>query len=148
MFPDDVRSIADVGSGAGFPGIPLKIMRPELRVFLIEPSEKKCVFLRHVKALLGLEGLEVLTGRVEDMQDLKVDAAVSRALFRVGDFVKKAGHLLRENGLCVLSKGPKIHDEMRVIDLKRVEITDIRLPFGNAVRHMVVARVPIPPAAR
>ncbi len=140
VFPDDARSMADVGSGAGFPGIPLKIMRPELDVFLIEPSEKKCVFLRHMKALLGLKGLYVLTGRVEDIRELKVDAAVSRALFRISDFVEKAGHILRENGLFILNKGPKLEEEMRGIDLQRVEVSDIRLPFGNAVRRMVTIK--------
>ncbi|MDA8078117.1 MAG: 16S rRNA (guanine(527)-N(7))-methyltransferase RsmG [Nitrospiraceae bacterium] len=140
VFPDDALSMADVGSGAGFPGIPLKIMRPELDVFLIEPSEKKCVFLRHMKALLGLKGLYVLTGRVEDIRELKVDAAVSRALFRISDFVEKAGHILRENGLFILNKGPKLEEEMRGIDLQRVEVSDIRLPFGNAVRRMVTIK--------
>src|SRR5690348_15477478 len=58
--------LADVGSGAGFPGLPLKIDHPELRVSLIEPNIKKAAFLREVQATLGLAGVEIVRNRYED----------------------------------------------------------------------------------
>lgn len=59
--------LADVGSGAGFPGIPLKIAFPELHVSLIEPNAKKCAFLREVQAALGLSDVEVIRSRYENV---------------------------------------------------------------------------------
>ena len=63
-FPNGAL-LLDVGTGAGFPGIPLKIMRSDLRVVLIEPSKKKCSFLRYVVGLLRLEQVEIYEGSLE-----------------------------------------------------------------------------------
>lgn len=140
VLPAEVASVADIGSGAGFPGLPMKIMRPELSLFLIEPSEKKGVFLRHMRSVLQLQDLEVVTGRVEGVSGLLVDAAVTRALFSIGDFMKKAGRLLRPGGALILSKGPKLQQELKGIDREKVAVHDFALPFSGSVRHLVVIR--------
>lgn len=140
VLPKGTGSIADVGSGAGFPGIPMKIMRPQLTVFLIESAEKKGIFLRHMKSLLDLRGLEVITSRIEKVSGITVDAAVTRALFGIGDFAEKTGAILRPGGVLVLSKGPKVQEELEGIDREKVSIRDLRLPFGDAVRHLVVVK--------
>lgn len=140
VLPAEVVSVADVGSGAGFPGIPMKIMRPELSLVLIEPSEKKGVFLRHVRSALQLHGVEIITGRVEAVRDCLVDAAVTRALFSIGDFVKKTKTLLRPGGILVLSKGPKLQQEMIGLERDKVTVHDLDLPFVGTVRHLVVVR--------
>lgn len=75
---DGDRSIADVGSGAGLPGIPLGIARPELRVSLIEPKRRRAGFLEIVKDALRLSNIEVVMARVEDVT-LTVDVALARA---------------------------------------------------------------------
>ncbi|MEJ2683255.1 MAG: 16S rRNA (guanine(527)-N(7))-methyltransferase RsmG [Candidatus Sulfobium sp.] len=140
VLPPDVRTLADVGSGAGFPGIPLKIAEPALKVYLIEPTQKKALFLRHVCARLGLEDVEVINKRIEEVEGLKVDAAVTRALFSAGDFLKKAEGILNAGGILVLSKGPKIAKELKGIDPGRISLTDLRLPLSGVTRHLVAVK--------
>ena len=140
ILPDNVRSVADIGSGAGFPGIPIKIMNQELRVVLVEPTGKKALFLRHICSRLGLKDLEILNQRVEDVKGISVDAAVTRALFTVGEFVKKSAHILNKNGVLVLSKGPKIREELVGLETMNISVVDMVLPYDQALRHLVLVR--------
>jgi 16S rRNA (guanine527-N7)-methyltransferase len=135
----DVKSIADVGSGAGFPGIPLKILRPELMLWLIEPVGKKAAFLRHITRALGTGNTEVLEKRIQDVEDLQVDAAVTRALFRAGEFYKSSGHIVREGGMLVLNKGPKFKDELKDLTVSH-EVKKARLPLTNIKRNIIILR--------
>ena len=74
--------LADVGSGAGFPGIPLSLVCPALEVTLIEPNLKKCVFLGEVKRKLSLVNVEISRGRMEDYLGTELDIVTSRAVGR------------------------------------------------------------------
>lgn len=138
VIPEGQLSICDIGSGAGFPGIPMAIVRPELTVALIEPSRKKTAFLRHMKNRLSLQNIEVIESRIEDVKDRLFDIAVTRALFSVGDLIKKAGHILKEDGFFVLNKGPKFEDEIKDIsgDIK-FEIFPIALPGASLQRNLI-----------
>ncbi|MEC4675743.1 MAG: 16S rRNA (guanine(527)-N(7))-methyltransferase RsmG [Nitrospirota bacterium] len=140
VIPSDARSIADIGSGAGFPGIPIRIINPRLRLFLVEPAYKKQIFLRHVTKTLHLQEVEVINSRIEEIKGLKVDVAVTRALFSVGDFIDKAGDILNKNGILILSKGPKLDEELRKTEQENISTEDFRLPFENIVRHIVVVK--------
>jgi 16S rRNA (guanine527-N7)-methyltransferase len=140
VLPADAQSIADVGSGAGFPGIPIKIMRQDLSMVLIEPSQKKARFLEHVQRTLGIAGLDIMNKRIEDVEDLRVDAALTRALFSMKEFISKADTILKENGVCILSKGPKVEEELRELHGREVCREDIPLPFQKGSRHLVVIR--------
>ena len=82
LLPMERGRLADVGSGAGFPGLPLKIAYPDLQVTLVEPNVKKCAFLREVQATLGLSGLEIVRSRYEDFgaPPASFDFVCSRAL--------------------------------------------------------------------
>lgn len=76
------RSVLDIGSGAGFPGIPLAVARPELHFTALEANQKKALFLKEVKDELGLENLEVLSTRLEAVDWAGYDLLTSRALDR------------------------------------------------------------------
>ncbi len=140
VLPAGVTSVADVGSGAGFPGLPVKIMAPGLKMYLLEPVRKKALFLRHIVSALRLEGVEVLDRRIEEAEGLEVDAAMTRALYSVGEFIEKAGRIVTEKGLLLLSKGPKLSEELEGLDMDRITVTDVGLPFDGAVRHLVAVR--------
>jgi len=138
VLPPSVKSIADVGSGAGFPGLPIKIMRPDIKIVLIEPVQKKALFLEHMQRQLKVDGLSVRNCRIEDIHDLFVDAVATRALFSVGEFINKAERVLEERGVLILSKGPKLEDELRGIETSVIKREDIVLPFEKSVRHLVI----------
>ena len=140
VLPEGVSTVADIGSGAGFPGIPIKIMAPVLKLCLLEPSKKKVVFLKHICGKLGLEGVEVLDRRIEDVEGLRVDAAMTRALYSVGEFIEKAARILTTKGVLILSKGPKLREELECLGINNITVSDIELPFTGTTRHLVVVR--------
>jgi 16S rRNA (guanine527-N7)-methyltransferase len=110
MGPKPSGRLADVGSGAGFPGIPLKIMVPELAVTLIESNSKKAEFCRHVVVGLDLNGVEVLNARAEEVgrePDHRgaYDWAVARAVARLPIVVELLLPLLKVGGIGIAQKG-------------------------------------------
>jgi 16S rRNA (guanine527-N7)-methyltransferase len=130
--------ICDIGSGAGFPGIPIAIVQPEMKITLIEPSRKKAAFLRHLKRTLTLSNVETLQNRVEDIKNRLFDIAVTRALFSIKDLIKKAGHVLNKEGFFVLNKGPRFEDEIRSLPNNVfIESTTVTLPCTSLKRHLI-----------
>jgi 16S rRNA (guanine527-N7)-methyltransferase len=140
VFPSHVVSAADIGSGAGFPGIPVKIMCPTLKIFLVEPVRKKTIFLRHICSRLALDNIEIIDERIEEVERLKVDVAMTRALYSVRDFIEKMKGHIHKRGVLILSKGPKLEEELRGLEMRDIEVSDYTLPFDETVRHLVVAR--------
>ncbi len=140
VLPENIETVADIGSGAGFPGIPMKIINTKLKVFLIEPVHKKTVFLKHISNKLGLKDIDVIDRRIEDIKGIKVDAAVTRALFSIKKFIFKTKDMLNENGILILSKGPKLDEELKNLVLEDISMIDIKLPFLNITRHMVMIK--------
>jgi len=139
-LPPEASTLADIGSGAGFPGIPIKIMCPNLSVSLIEPTQKKAIFLRHICGRLQLRNIEIIDKRIEEVKGLQVDVAVTRALYSVREFIEKTIGILNINGILILSKGPGLDKELEGIDQNGISIADFKLPFENIIRHMVVVR--------
>jgi 16S rRNA (guanine527-N7)-methyltransferase len=137
-FPGGNGNVCDVGSGAGFPGIPIGIVRPDISITLIEPSRKKCAFLRNIKKVIALQNIEVLESRVEDIKDSSFDIAVTRALFDINEFVKKTKHVVKKGGCFIASKGPKFLDELGKMPTDtHFEHIAAFLPSTSLQRHLI-----------
>lgn len=150
--------IADVGSGAGFPGIPLKIMLPDAHVTLIEATGKKATFLRHIVRLLGLTGVEVLAARAEDVGHMlehreQYDLVVARAVAPLCVLAEYCLPLCRVKGRVVAQKGGEGAEEAEdavpaiellggtLVGVKPVEL--VELPLGRTLVVIdKVARTP------
>lgn len=134
------RSLADVGTGGGFPGIPIAIARPDVAVTLVESSHKKCAFLEQAKTELGLANVRVACERVERWKpEARFDAVVSRAFAELSDFVSQAGHLVAPGGRMLAMKGVHPFDEIaRVPASHRVaQVLELKVPSLDARRHLV-----------
>ena len=145
-MPEGAIKVADIGTGAGFPGIPIKIIRPEIEMYLIESSGKKVAFLRHVVKKIGLDRIEVIEKRVEEVKSGRelpspVDIAVTRALFSIREFIKKSSHLVKEGGELILNKGPKVSEELKVLKDIRYEIFTYTLPLVGIKRYIIVTNL-------
>jgi 16S rRNA (guanine527-N7)-methyltransferase len=92
LVPHGAR-VVDIGSGAGFPGVPLAIVRPDLLVCALEPRKKRVEFLRHIARAVPVSNLEVLEGRPSDLPPRRFDVAVSRAVGDLADVIGKADFL-------------------------------------------------------
>jgi 16S rRNA (guanine527-N7)-methyltransferase len=99
------RSLADVGSGAGFPGLPMKIWIPELHVALIESNNKKATFLREVIRVLGLTEIDVFAKRAEDFPAASADIVTLRAVERFESVLPVAANLVAPGGHLLLLIG-------------------------------------------
>ena len=121
VFPASVLDgsdrLLDVGSGAGFPGLPLKIAYPRIDVTLLEATGKKAAFLRHVVEKLRLEGVEVVTGRAEEeahrpeMRE-RFGAVVSRAVARLDVLAEFCLPFCVVGGVMVAQKGSQVEEEL------------------------------------
>lgn len=141
-------AILDIGSGAGFPGIPLKIVEPSLNVTLLDSVNKKVTFMKHIIEELGLSGIEGIHGRAEDLARTRkgcFDVVISRALAGLSDFVKIGEPFLKADGILIAMKGSKADEEVKeaakVLERKKMRVRGIErlsLPFGAGERAIVV----------
>jgi 16S rRNA (guanine527-N7)-methyltransferase len=115
--PVEKGRLADVGSGAGFPGLPLKILRPDLDVFLIESNIKKATFLAEVIRELGLENTRVLVSRYQELGEevAPLDFVCSRAVGEFGALLEWAGSKRVAAGQVILWIGSRDLEELRRI---------------------------------
>jgi 16S rRNA (guanine527-N7)-methyltransferase len=116
VIPPDA-SLLDIGSGGGFPGIPLKVLMPSLSVTLIDASRKKVSFLKHVIRTLKLENIEAQYVRAEDLVRDRTfannyDVIISRALSSMDTFVLMALPLLAKEGIIIVMKGKTSKEEI------------------------------------
>jgi 16S rRNA (guanine527-N7)-methyltransferase len=134
------RRWADIGSGAGLPGIPLAVVLPDLEMSLIETVEKKSAFQRQAKIELGLTNVTVVNRRVEDVAGGQFDAVISRAFADLAEFVRLAGHLLTQGGRLYAMKGLLPEDEISRLPpgWRLVESAALNVPGPDVQRHLLV----------
>jgi 16S rRNA (guanine527-N7)-methyltransferase len=140
--------LLDIGSGGGFPAIPLKIARRELQVVSVDAVEKKVIFQRHAARLLGLHGFEALHARAEELavqRGGRFDWVVSRAFADIPTFVRIALPLIREQGKIIAMKGRGGREEaeaagaaLRDMGGEVREIIEFHLPVSGDARSLII----------
>ena len=140
---NNINSLCDVGTGAGFPGMVLKIFYPHLKVILIDAREKKIKFLKEVIKKLDLKDIEALHIRAEEYHE-KFDIVTARAVANIEKLLDYTMHLLNENGKLIAMKGdidielsPKIQERINN-KYKIVKINKFLLPKENSKRSLVI----------
>ncbi|MDR1470446.1 MAG: 16S rRNA (guanine(527)-N(7))-methyltransferase RsmG [Spirochaetaceae bacterium] len=143
------REIADVGSGAGLPGIPLAVVMDGCRFLLIEKMAKRVTFLQNVKALLRLSNVAIIEGEVErcGRDGIRVDMALCRGFSAINDAqVGAFSRILKPGGgLMVFYKGKREKIDRETTSCKRLAPQDFRVeryaaPFLNEERHLVIIK--------
>jgi 16S rRNA (guanine527-N7)-methyltransferase len=129
--------LADAGSGAGLPGIPLAIARPGWRIALAESNQKKSAFLRQAAIELRLPNVEVHEGRVESWRPRELfDVVISRAFAALDEFIAACRHLVAPHGVLAAMRGaaPAALDP-------GCTLVPLQVPLLDAQRHLVLCRV-------
>lgn len=148
----DSKTIMDIGTGAGFPGIPLKIVNEEKEFVLVDSLNKRIKFLEEVKEKLELKNLELIHSRVEDLAKNKkyrenMDVVISRAVANTRVLVEYMLPFVRLNGLCICMKGPNVKNEIEdakkaieVLGGKIIEVKKIELENENIERNILIIK--------
>lgn len=147
----DVK-IIDIGSGAGFPGLPLKIVKPELQLTLLDARFKRVVFLKELCRRLKLKEIQCLHGRAEELATVsrhhqQYDVAVARALTRLERLISLAFPFIVPGGKLLVSYGSQIDRQLEsasgVLDSQGGSleaVTPVKLPFSNLTRNIVTIK--------
>lgn len=134
-------SVADLGSGAGFPGIVLSILMPEYRFFLIERMKRRVDFLKNVVLRCNLGNVEVISYDVKDVRR-EFDCVTFRAFHPLYDMIGDAHRLLAKGGALYAYKARQSYVEAETEGLEGFdsELVRMRVPFLDEVRHMLILR--------
>lgn len=133
---EGVATLADVGSGAGLPGIPLAICRPDMTLVSVESNQKKAAFQRQTTIELGLSNVSIHCGRIEQFTG-HFDAVISRAFAELAYFAEQAGHLsgrlLAMKGACSQTEVDRLGSGWKVEKTVKLDV-----PGLDAERHLIV----------
>jgi len=143
---DESGRLADAGSGAGLPGIPLALARPQWHVALIESNQKKAAFLRQATIELGVKNVEVHEGRVEAWHAASLfNVVISRAFAELAEFVAACRHLLVPGGVLAAMKGKTPEKELKRLpsDVRCSSVVALQVPQLDAERHLVLCELKV-----
>ena len=150
--PKRKMRVVDVGSGAGFPGLPLAIMHPEIELTLLEATEKKCAFLRHMVSEIGLPTTRVLHSRAENIgHDPEhrgyYDWAIARAVARLPVLLEYLLPITRSGGRCLAQKAETATTEIQdaehalaVLGGEVEKVLRVKLPGITEPRYLIVIK--------
>jgi len=133
--------LLDIGSGAGFPGIPVAVARPDIQVVLLDSNHKKAAFLRQAVAELQLKNATVVCERVEAWRAAeKFDCIISRAFAEIAEFIALTKHLLAPGGVLAAMKGVYPFEEIERLppDFRLRQVHAFAVPGLEAERHLVL----------
>ena len=139
-------SVLDIGTGAGFPGVPLKIVRPDLDVTLLDSSGKKVSFLKDLIRKLGLSGITALSARAEEPENglprESFDCVITRAVGSVTHVLDLSRPYVKEGGGIILMRGRNSTSDIQESEypegLELVEEKHLTLPFGEQERTLLL----------
>jgi 16S rRNA (guanine527-N7)-methyltransferase len=136
-------TLADLGSGAGLPGVPLAIAAPTRETLLVDSNGKKARFLREAVRRLDLKHVRVAESRVEDVAGT-FDCITARAFASLGEMLGWGGHLLAPQGVWLAMKGRVPDDELAAVpsDFRVERIVTLNVPNLDAARHLVILKRP------
>ncbi len=143
---NNITTLCDVGSGAGFPSIPLKIVYPHLHITIIEPTLKRCNFLNQLVELLQLENVTIINDRAENMTNLRetFDIVCARAVAAMPILLELCVPLVKKDGMFIALKGSSFHEEMiksrnaiKLLDVKVNKIYEYDL-LNNFGKHSII----------
>jgi 16S rRNA (guanine527-N7)-methyltransferase len=143
--------VADVGTGAGFPGLPLAIVNPQRRFTLIEATGKKARFAERTAQLLGCDNVEVVNARAESYRPFELfDTVTARALSSLADFAAYAGHLCAPGGRLLAMKGKRPDEEISALpkSFRVLAVHRLRVPGLDDERHLVELSKAIAPSSK
>jgi 16S rRNA (guanine527-N7)-methyltransferase len=132
-------TLLDVGTGAGLPGIPLAIARPELAVTLLDSNSKKTRFLQQVKAELALDNITVIHARIEQADLPKFAMVTARAFAKIDQIIDLAGRHCDDAGSLLLMKATKPEDELPEMmgEFNLKQVVSLNVPACSGERHLV-----------
>lgn len=142
-----INNICDVGTGAGFPGIVIKILYPNINITLVDSLEKRCKFLKEVIISLNLKNIEVYHDRAEDFAKKhreEFDIVTSRAVATLPTLLEYSIPMTKINGLMIALKGNveeelnKSSSAIKKLDIKLVDKCEFRLPQEESIRNILV----------
>ena len=148
----DGATLCDVGAGAGFPSIPLKILKPGLKVTIVDSLQKRLNFLKDLISELGLTDVELVHGRAEDVGQNKLyrerfDIVTAHAVARMSVLSEYCLPLVKKGGYFVALKGPKAEDELddgkkalEVLGGKLIKDEELTLPASEEERTLVLVQ--------
>jgi 16S rRNA (guanine527-N7)-methyltransferase len=132
--------VADIGTGAGFPGLPLAVVNPQRRFTLVEATGKKARFVERTALRLGCDNVQVEHARAENYRPHELfDTVVARALSSLADFVAYAGHLCAPDGRLLAMKGKRPDEEISALpkSFRVLAVHRLKVPGLDDERHLV-----------
>ncbi len=139
------QRIIDIGSGAGFPGIAVALVRPNFQVVLLDAKGKKVQFLRHAIAKFGFENVEVVHQRIQNYSSRGgFDTVLVRSLGSLSAIAEFALPVLSESGRVIAMKGKRPEAELAVLKIPcQVEVKKVNVPYLDSDRHCVIFERPV-----
>jgi 16S rRNA (guanine527-N7)-methyltransferase len=143
--------VADIGTGAGFPGLPLAIVNPKRRFTLVEATGKKARFAEQTAASLRVDNVQVVHERAENYRPFELfDTVMARALSSLADFAAYAGHLCAPGGRLLAMKGKRPDEEISALpkSFRVLAVHRLKVPGLDDERHLVEFSQAVAVAAR